>query len=80
MRLARATKAEAAVRGGRSDGTTEGRPVGSWSGSTDYQYLVGAANSGEPGALVRGGTGAWAGREPPDDGRSLDLGIRRPIE
>lgn len=28
---------------------------GSWSGSSDFQCLAGAATTGEPGALVRGG-------------------------
>lgn len=28
---------------------------GSWSGSSDYQCLAGAATTGEPGALIRGG-------------------------
>ena len=34
---------------------SEGTPCGSWSGSDDLQCLVGAATTGEPGALVRGG-------------------------
>lgn len=37
---------------------------GTWSGSTDFQCLAGAATTGEPGALIRGGSfdsGADAG-------------------
>jgi hypothetical protein len=35
--------------------TQSGGGLGSWSGSADYQGWVGAATSGEPGSLIRGG-------------------------
>ncbi len=39
-----------------SDWVPQSTACGSWSGSSDFQCLAGAATSGEPGALVRGGS------------------------
>jgi formylglycine-generating enzyme required for sulfatase activity len=47
-----------------ADWVPQSTTCGSWSGSSDYQCLAGAATTGEPGALFRGGdffSGAGAG-------------------